>query len=300
MKHSHGHDQSIVNGIGRIGYMRGGKKALWKDEDLAETFLDEVKNFISANSKSPFFVYYALHQPHVPRVPNPKFVGASGLGPRGDVIVELDYCVGELTKHLEQEGLLNNTIIIFSSDNGPVLDDGYLDEAQRLNKMCMHKPAGPLRGGKYSKFEGGTRVPLIVSWAGRIKPQVSTALISQVDFVASFASMLDVDLEDGAPDSLNMIDVMLGESHIGREEIFAEDVSKSHFLRQGKWTYLQPSSGNAMNYYTDTELGSSLDPQLYNMDYDIGQRENVAQLHMDIVKRMDYRIEEIKKGNRTR
>lgn len=300
MKHSHGHNQSVVNGIGRIGFMRGGKSAVWRDEDLAETFLGEVKSFVSANKENPFFVYYALHQPHVPRVPNPKFVGVSGLGPRGDVIAELDYCVGELVKHLEQEELLNDTIIIFSSDNGPVLDDGYLDDAQRLNKMCMHKPAGPLRGGKYSKFEGGARVPLIVSWAGHIKPQFSAALISQVDFVASFASMFGVELEDGAPDSLNMIDVLLGESHIGREEIFAEDIGKSHFLRQGKWTYLQPKSGHAVNYFTDIELGTSLDPQLYNMDYDIGQRENVAQLHMDIVKKMDERIEQIKSSKRTR
>ena len=300
MRHSHGHDQSIVNGIGRIGYMRGGRDALWRDEDLAEDFLDKVKDFISANNKNPFFIYYALHQPHVPRVPNPRFVGASGLGSRGDVIAELDWCVGELVSHLDAEGLLEDTIIIFSSDNGPVLDDGYLDDSPRLNRACRHKPAGPLRGGKYSKFEGGARVPLIVSWASHIKPQTSSALVSQVDFVASFASMLGVDLDDWAPDSLDMIDVLLGKSHIGREEIFAEDLAKSHFLRQGKWTYLQPHEGIAINYHTDTELGTSLDPQLYNMEYDIGQRENVAQWHMDIVEKMDKRIQEIKAGKRTR
>jgi arylsulfatase A-like enzyme len=144
MKHSHGHDQSVVNGVGRIGYMRGGRDALWRDEDLTEDFLHRVKGFISANNKNPFFIYYALHQPHVPRVPNPRFVGASGLGPRGDVIAELDWCVGELVSHLETEGLLEDTIIIFSSDNGPVLDDGYLDDSPRLNRASRHKPAGPL------------------------------------------------------------------------------------------------------------------------------------------------------------
>jgi len=212
----------------------------------------------------------------------------------------MDWCVGELLDHLKAEGLLEDTLIIFSSDNGPVLDDGYLDDSPRLNKMCMHKPAGPLRGGKYSKFEGGSRIPLIVSWASHIRPQTSSALVSQVDFVASFAAMLGVDLGDGAPDSLNMLDVLLGESHIGREEILAEAINKSHFLRQGKWTYLQPCKGNAVEYNTDIELGSSLDPQLYNMDYDIGQRENVAQLHMDLVAKMDRRIEEIKAGKRAR
>lgn len=296
MKHSHGHDQSIVNGVGRIGYMRGGEKATWRDEDLSERFSERAKNFITKNSKEPFFMFYALHQPHVPRVPNPKFVGKTGLGPRGDVIAEMDWCIGELVAHLEKEGLLNDTIIIFSSDNGPVLDDGYLDDSQRFNKMLMHKPAGPLRGGKYSKFEGGTRIPLIVSWESHINPQVSSALVSQVDFMASFASMLNIKLEDWAPDSLDIINAFLGKSHIGRSEILAEAVNKSHFLRQGKWTYLQPKDDDAMNYYTDIELGSSLDPQLYNMDYDIGQRENVAQLHMDIVEKMDKRIEEIKSG----
>lgn len=300
MKHSHGHNHSIVNGVGRIGYMRGGEKATWRDEDLAERFLGEVKGFITENSEEPFFMFYALHQPHVPRVPNPKFIGASGLGARGDVIAELDWCVGELIEHLEKEGLLDDTIVVFSSDNGPVLDDGYVDDSQRFNKRLMHKPAGPLRGGKYSKFDGGTRIPLIVSWASHINSQASSALVSQIDFMASFAAMLGIDLGDSAPDSLNMIDAFLGKSHIGRGEILGEALNKSHFLRQGKWAYLQPKDGVAVDFDTDTELGTSLDHQLYNMEYDIGQRENVAQLHMDIVDKMDKRIVEIKAGTGTR
>ena len=95
--------------------MRGGKKAIWRDEDLAETFLNEVKKFVTENNKNPFFIFYALHQPHVPRVPNPKFVGASKLGPRGDVIVEMDWCVGELIHHLEKQNLLENTEFLLLS-----------------------------------------------------------------------------------------------------------------------------------------------------------------------------------------
>lgn len=300
MKHSHGHNNSIVNGVGRIGYMRGGSEATWRDEDLSQRFLQELKEFITENKEDPFFAFYAMHQPHVPRVPHLRFIGSSGLGPRGDVIVELDWCVGELVKHLEKEKLLQDTIIIFTSDNGPVLDDGYLDDAERLNRMLKHQPAGPLRGGKYSKFDGGTRVPFIISWASKIKPQVSPALVSQVDFMASFASMLDVDLKDWALDSFDVIDAFLGESHFGRSEVVGEGVNKSQYLRQGKWTYLQPIDGLKINYETNTELGSSLDPQLYNMDYDIGQRENVAQQHMDLVKKMDQRIEEIRASVKTR
>ena len=300
MLHSHGHDQSIINGVGRMGYMRGGKEATWRDEDLSERFLDELKDFITTNKADPFFAFYAMHQPHVPRVPHPRFIGASGLGPRGDVIVELDWCVGELVAHLEKENLLEETIIIFTSDNGPVLDDGYLDDAERLNKMAMHQPAGPLRGGKYSKFEGGTRVPFIVSWASHIKPQVSPALVSQVDFMASFASMIDVDLKDWAPDSLDVLTAFLGETQVGRSEIVGEAINKSQFLRQGKWVYLQPVAGAKMNYQTNTELGSSLDPQLYNMDYDIGQRKNVADLHQDLVEKLDQRLTEINASRKTR
>lgn len=296
MRHSHGHDNSIINGVGRIGFMKGGTKAVWKDEDLSERFLSEAENFIRESGDTPFFLYYALHQPHVPRVPNPKFVGKSGLGPRGDVIAEMDDTIGQLTAFLEKENLLENTILIFTSDNGPVLDDGYVDDAERRNRMCHHRPAGPLRGGKYSKFEGGARIPLLLSWKSHTKSAISHALVSQVDFAASFAKMLDVDLGDWAPDSQEMLSAFLGESAQGRSEIFAESANKSYFLRQGKWTYMQPSEGRTYDYYTNTELGNSHDPQLYNMNYDISQRENVADIHPDLVEKMDARITEIIHG----
>ncbi|MBT3291860.1 MAG: sulfatase-like hydrolase/transferase, partial [Victivallales bacterium] len=157
MMYSHGHDMSIVNGVSRIGYMRGGKAALWTDETMAEVFADKAISFVADHKDEPFFLYYAFHQPHVPRVPGPRFAGTTGLGPRGDVIAEMDWCVGELLNALQRLGLDENTIVVFSSDNGPVLDDGYEDQAAEL--VGEHHPAGPLRGGKYSMFDGGTRVP---------------------------------------------------------------------------------------------------------------------------------------------
>lgn len=299
MVHSHGHDQSIVNGVGRIGYMQGGEKATWRDEDLAENFLGKVKDFICTNKEKPFFLYYSLHQPHVPRLPNEKFKGASKLGVRGDVILELDWCVGEMVAHLESLQLLEDTIIIFSSDNGPVLDDGYKDDAWDLNGA--HLPAGPLRGGKYSKFEGGARIPLIISWKSHIASQNSPALLSQVDFLSSFANMLQVPLADSdAVDSENMIDAMLGKSQTSRKEILADSANKGTFLRQGKWTYLLPSTGPSINLHTNTELGNSLDHQLYNMTFDVGQRKNLASDYPEIVKNMEARIHEIKASIHTR
>ncbi len=168
MHPSHGHDMAIVNGISRIGYMKGGKSALWTDEDMADTFTHEAVSFIKNNASKPFFLYFATHDIHVPRVPHPRFVGKSGMGPRGDAIVEFDWSVGEVLKTLDEANLTDNTLVILTSDNGPVIDDGYQDQA--VEKLGDHKAAGPYRGGKYSKFEGGTRVPLIVRWPGHVKP----------------------------------------------------------------------------------------------------------------------------------
>ena len=188
MKWHHGHNHSIVNGIPRIGYMRGGKSALWVDENMADTFLIRAKRYIVEHKEEPFFLYYALQQPHVPRTPHERFVGSSGMGPRGDVIKEADWCIGELIKTLETEGLLENTLIVLSSDNGPVLNDGYYDDAEE--KIGDHTPAGPLRGGKYSLFEAGTRVPFISYWKGQIQPSTSSAMISQVDLLSSLAQLV--------------------------------------------------------------------------------------------------------------
>ncbi|NRA39267.1 MAG: sulfatase-like hydrolase/transferase, partial [Planctomycetes bacterium] len=127
MMYDHGHDGTIINGVSRIGHMRGGKAALWDDETMSEVFLNQAKDFIQEHKEEPFFLYYAFHQPHVPRIPSKAFKGKSSLGSRGDVILEMDWCVGEILDTLKEQGLDENTIVIFSSDNGPVYDDGYDD-----------------------------------------------------------------------------------------------------------------------------------------------------------------------------
>src|SRR5204862_3243200 len=111
------------------GYMTGGKAALWKDEDMVETFLNAGTSFLDANRERPFFLYFATHDIHVPRLPNPRFAGKTTMGPRGDAIAELDWTVGKLLEHLDLLGLAKNTLVLFSSDNGPVVDDGYKDLA---------------------------------------------------------------------------------------------------------------------------------------------------------------------------
>ena len=299
MRYSHGHDGTIVNGVSRIGHMRGGRAARWNDETMADVFAGEAVRFVHENRDRPFFLYYALHQPHVPRLPNPKFKGATPHGPRGDVIVEMDGCVGQLLDALEREGLREQTLILFSSDNGPVLDDGYLDEAEA--RKGTHRPAGPLRGGKYSLFDGGTRVPLLASWPGTIAPRVTEARISQVDFYASFAAMLGAQLnEREAPDSLNLLDVLLGRSDAGRDEMAMEGRQAKVIYWRGDWVYIPPCEGPAVSAETNIELGQSPEPQLYNQNADIGQVRNLAAELPGKVAELQAGLERLLRSEQTR
>ena len=299
MKYSHGHDMSIVNGVSRIGYMRGGGAALWKDEEMAEVFLNRAISFVSERQDKPFFLYYAFHQPHVPRMPGKRFAGTTGLGPRGDVIAEMDWCVGEMLRALDRHGLNEHTIVIFSSDNGPVLDDGYEDRA--VERCGDHHPAGPLRGGKYSMFDGGTRVPFILRWTGTVQPGESSAIVSHVDFAASFASMLGVPLDpDAAPDSLDVLPALLGKTETGRHELVTEGTQARTVLRQGNWAFIPPHDGPPISHTTGIETGNLPETQLYDLSLDIGQIKNVAAEHVEVVNRMSARLKEIRESDRTR
>jgi arylsulfatase A-like enzyme len=299
MMYSHGHDMSIVNGVSRIGYMRGGEAALWDDEEMAEVFLEKAKSFVTDHKNESFFLYYAFHQPHVPRIPGKRFAGTTGLGPRGDVIAEMDWCVGQLLDELDRLNLAEDTIVIFSSDNGPVLDDGYEDEAVTL--CGDHRPAGPLRGGKYSMFDGGTRVPFILRWPERVAPGETDAIVSHVDFTASFASMAGVTLEPGdAPDSFDVLPALLGESDHGRQELVTEGIQARTVIRQGDWVCIPPHIGPAVSSTTNIETGNSPDPQLYDLSLDIGQIKNAAGDDPERVAKMTKRLEEIRGGTATR
>jgi arylsulfatase A-like enzyme len=280
---SHGHDMAIVDGISRIGYMKGGKRALWKDETMADTFTREAVAFIKRHKGEPFFLYFATHDVHVPRVPHPRFVGKSGMGPRGDAIVEFDSSVGEVLRALDDNGLAENTLVILSSDNGPVVDDGYRDEA--VERLGDHRPAGPHRGGKYSKFEGGTRVPFVVRWPGRVKVGTSKALVSQVDLVASFAALVGIpDRIASAPDSRNQLAAILGEDPIGRASLIEHAGGLA--VRSGKWKFIPASNGPRRNLPTNSELGNDPTDQLYDLDTDPGEVRNVAGDHLEVVERL--------------
>jgi arylsulfatase A-like enzyme len=287
---SHGHDMSIHNGISRIGFMRGGKSALFTDENMGDDFLKASKEFITKNKDKPFFLFHSLHQPHVPRIPHPRFEGKSGLGPRGDVIVEADWDVGQLLDHIEKLGLTENTIVIFSSNNGPVLDDGYKDEA--VTKNGKHTPSGVLRGGKYSLFDAGTHVPFMISWKGHIKPGISDALVSQMDLLASFAEFTGQ--KNKTIDSQNVIDAFLGKSPKGRKNLILGRNNGISF-REGDWILIPPHKGpKSTGKFTNIETGRDTIYQLYNVKNDIGQQHNLASQMPEKIYKLEQEINDIK------
>jgi arylsulfatase A-like enzyme len=287
-KSTAGHNNSVINGIGRIGYMWGGKSALWNDETMTDVFVDQAKKYIAQfkNKKDqPFFLYFASQCIHVPRSPSPRFRGKSKLSYRGDSMVEFDWAAGEIIKALEKNGLSDNTIVIFSSDNGPVYDDGYADGTTVPTSIREvdrgHDASGPYRGGKYQIYEGGTRVPLMIKWPAKIKPGVSTALVNQIDFMASFAKLIGVELTDEqAIDSRETLSAFLGEDKKGLPYMVEE--ARGLALRQGPWKYIQP-------------VGKRGKPQLYNLKSDIGEKNNIVKEHAERAQSMDEILTKIKK-----
>ena len=290
LKPSHGHDQTIVNGVSRIGYMSGGKAARWVDEDIAKTITAKAVSFIERNRTKPFYLYFATHDIHVPRIPNAQFTGKSRCGIRCDAIQELDWSVGEIMGKLDELKLTNDTLVIFSSDNGPVIDDGYADGS--VENLNGHTPGGPLRGGKYSLYEGGTRMPFLARWPTRIKPGISDALIGQVDLLATFAALTGRAVPaNAAPDSFDMLPALLGESKQGRDHVVEH--ANGIALRKGAWKLIPAAAGAQ-----DRKSGDPV--ELYNLADDIGESRNVAGEHPEVVKEMTATLDKIRVSGRSR
>ena len=280
-----GHDGTIINGISRIGFMTGGHAARWKDEDMADTFTRQAVKFIEGSTNQPFFLYFAAHDPHVPRVPHPRFVGKSGCGVRGDAIVQFDWCVGEILATLDRLNLSSNTLVILSSDNGPVLDDGYADGA--VKDLSGHTPAGPLRGGKYSVYEGGTRVPFIVRWPGRVTPGVSDALVSQVDFVASFAALTGQTVVVGdALDSCNVLPALLGAAKTGRDKLVEHDGGNLLAVRDGQSKFIEP----------DRRANNPAPAALYDLGKDLGETNDLNTAQAETSERPSHELASVREA----
>ncbi len=303
MDWSHGHNQTIHNGISRIGFYTGGTKARFRDEDLADEWVQQSNRWIEVNKEGPFFLFFASHDIHVPRVAHERFQGKSKLGPRGDCILQLDWCVGELMKTLDRLGLAENTLVVFCSDNGPVLDDGYKDGA--VTQLGEHEPAGTYRGGKYSVWEGGTRTPFITRWKGHIAPGVSDQMVCTIDLAASFAALTGQTLAvDGCLDSLNVLEALLGQPGAkGRDHLLQQDNGSGNFgLRAGDWKLVrlkQRGKSQATVSKREPPLPASQD-SLYHLANDAGERTNVAADNPEVLQRLTMQLDKLISDGRSR
>jgi arylsulfatase A-like enzyme len=291
-KPSHGHDMTIVGGISRIGWMTGGKAARWKDEEMADDITKKAVKFIADNKAKPFFLYFATHDAHVPRVPHPRFKGKSEHGLRGDCITEFDWCVGEILKTLADNKLTENTLVIVTSDNGGVMDDGYIDGTQ--NDPSGHKCNGSLRGFKGGLYEGGHRVPMIVSWPG-VAPAGKTCsqLTCHVDFLATTAAILKQELPAGAgPDSFSLMSAFQSpeESKPCRESLVHQSGGNVLALRAGDWKLIPESAKKKM------QVG----PELFNLKVDTSETKNVAKENPEKVKELAALLDKLKMAEQTR
>jgi arylsulfatase A-like enzyme len=294
MDWSHGHNSTIHNGISRIGFYTGGHAARFRDEDLADKWVEKSVEFIEANKEKPFFLFFSSHDLHVPRIPHERFQGKTNLGFRGDSIIQLDWCVGELMKTVDRLNLSEDTMIVFCSDNGPVMDDGYKDFA--LEKLGNHKAAGPYSGGKYSVYEGGTRTPFITRWKGHIPSGVSDEMVCTIDLAASFASMVEVELPaEACIDSFNVSAALLGEMNAkGREHLIQQDNGSSGTfgLRVGDWKLQRHSRKSSRNRIVEQQLANTKVPefQLFNLAKDPAEKNNVIEKYPEVAEAMKQKL----------
>ena len=215
---------------------------------MADVFVERATRVIDEHAEEPVFLFFSSQDIHVPRTPHPRFKGKSELGYRGDAMVQLDWAAGALMDTLDELGLAEDTIVIFSSDNGPVYDDGYEDGTTVLTSTKEsdrgHDGSGPWTGVPIE--EGGTRVPLIVRWPGRVEPGVSDALFGQIDLLASFAALLEVEVPgESAMDSRDHLATLLGDDETGASILVEE--ARALALRSGDWKLVRrPKGGLAL------------------------------------------------------
>ena len=297
LKPSHGHDQSIVNGISRIGYMKGGGTALWKDENIADSIVSHAIGFIDSHRAQPFFMYLCTNDVHVPRMPHERFRGKSSMGLRGEAILQFDWSVKQITEALRQRGLDQNTLLIITSDNGPVLDDGYVDQAVEL--CGTHRPGGPFRGGKYSAYEAGSAVPFIVYWPkGAARGKTSNALGSLIDIPATLSALVGSKLHDGdAPDSQNHLSTWLGQNNTPRDYAVSMASNRSLTLRTQNYKYISPSEGGPMiPWGPKIETGYRPTPQLFDLSKSEYEQTDISKKNPKLLQRLQRMLGKVRQN----
>ncbi|MBK1879000.1 sulfatase family protein [Pelagicoccus mobilis] len=266
-------------------------------EDVLPRFTDEAVGVIRDHSRlhgdDPLFLYLAYPAPHTPWLPSEEFLGSSGASMYGDFMVMVDHMVGRVMKALEESGMEDDTIVLFSSDNGPVW---YPTDVKEFG----HDSVEGLSGMKGDAWEGGHRMPFIVRWPGDVKSgSVSDELICFTDFFATMADVIGREpSSDEGPDSISFLPVLKGRTQGDRESLVLESARGLFSVRDGKWKYIngKGSGGFSDGYFKQQKL-SNKGPkhQLYNLEEDPGETTNLAAKHPDVVKRLDRELQRVLK-----
>jgi arylsulfatase A-like enzyme len=266
-----GHKDTVINGIPRIGFMTGGTKARWVDEDIADVLTSKAVRFIEENRDSPFFLFYSPHDIHEPMVPHPRFRGTSECGWRGDVIHQLDWSVGQLMETLDQLQLADNTLILFTSDNGGAIKDTYDDGTNALHDR--QPPNGKLRAAKGTLYEGGHRVPFLARWPGKIAANTtSNQLIAHVDMLATFAALTQQPLDKGVgADSVDILPALLGTAQrpVRSHLVLQGNQSRPLALRQDDWILIE-------RFQPKNPAAKNPTHELYHLPTDPSQQQDMA------------------------
>jgi len=275
----------------------------WNPYEVLPTLTKRTVEWIkNRNVNEPFFLYLALPSPHAPIIPNDEFDKMSKAGAYGDFVFQTDWVAGQVLKALKEKGLDENTIVIFSSDNGT---EYYAwERALKFGHFSM----GNDRGLKRDVFEGGHHVPFIAKWPGKIKAgSVSTEVISQIDLMATFANIVSAELpEKAAPDSYDITPILKGKKYKKplREATVLNTNNLVWGIRKGDWVYINspagkekemPESFKKLRGYTDFNT----EGLLFDMKNDPEQRINLYVKHPDKVKELSQKLQEYRTSERT-
>ncbi len=279
-------------------------------ESVDLVFLEKSQSFlrehIAQHPEQPFFLFHSAQAVHLPSFAAKRFQGKTNAGPHGDFIHELDYIVGELIKTLEQLGVADNTLVLFSSDNGP-----EVTSVVHMRKDHQHDGARPWRGMKRDQWEGGHRVPFIARWPGKIKADsVSYHTVSLTDVMSTSAAIVDVSLpQDAAEDSFNILPILRNgdEAEAVRRYTLQQTISLALSIRRGDWKYLDHQGSGGNNYqrpslqrFAIVDSQPEAPGQLYNLAKDPGETINLYFEHPEIVKELKSQLDAFKRSGRSR
>jgi arylsulfatase A-like enzyme len=262
--------------------------------DVMPSVIDQTIAFIEGQKKTdpskPFFAYVPLNAPHTPIVPTKEFQGSSGISPYADFVKQVDHDVGRLLASLEKQGLTENTLVIFTSDNG-CSPAANIPELQKAG----HEPNHPLRGHKADLYEGGHRVPFLVRWPAKVKPGVSDALVGQIDFLATFAEITGASVPAAmGEDSVSFLPVLRGEKPTVRLGIVSQSINGSFAFRDGPWKLLlSAGSGGWSSPKPGAEEAGLPAVQLYDLSKDLGEKTNLQAQFPERVAAMKAELEKI-------